>query len=309
MPRAEVMGFEYDDTEAQQPTDKSETTSEEVTVTTEETSEQVEETPVQSEAEIRARASGWVSKEEFVSSGKDASDWVDAHQFNVKGELMDAISTARRENRNLSEKVNKQGKAIKDQAELYRKMMQAQKEDTLESMRRAKAQAITEGDAEAIASYETAIDKLKDIEIEDSTEEEDTTTSDETVQFNEEDLKVMAQWASSPENSWYKTDVITAKVFNAAGDIILQANPDIGINELLAEAKKMTVKELPHKFKSERKPPATVEGTSSQKSTHQKWKLSDLNDEQKEIGRNMADAGGITLDEYIQELGKMGELD
>lgn len=52
-----------------------------------------EQLPQVSEDEAKARSKGWVGKEEWVESGKDADDWVNFNHFNAKGDL---IAQARR---------------------------------------------------------------------------------------------------------------------------------------------------------------------------------------------------------------------
>lgn len=112
-------------------------------------SEQVSQERI--DLEDRARAQGWVPKDEWQGSGK----WRDADEFVERGELFG--------------KIDSQGRALKQTREAlqelqkhYQKVAETEYNRAVKDLRAQKKTALEEGDAERVLELEEEIDQLRD---------------------------------------------------------------------------------------------------------------------------------------------------
>lgn len=108
-----------------------------------------------SDVEEKARGNGWVSKDEWIESGKAEEDWVSAKVFNDRGNMIGQI-------RGLKGQLDEVRKVVSDlsnhNSALHKSILEG-KQKELEAARRT---AIEEGDAEAATSLDEPIAELKE---------------------------------------------------------------------------------------------------------------------------------------------------
>ena len=261
-------------------------------------------------AEEKAVAGGWRPKHEWDG---DAEDFVDAAEFNRRGELMSRISQLGRKLGDSEKTIEKLTAMVAANEKVTQKMIDdqvKQAEDRLKSQRR---EAIRDGDFEAVDGIEEDLDELR------KTKDEVKATAEVSAEADVPDLAAM----SPNQRSWYDfvtgtpwvnqdkelhdnllshaeaylIDNPTAAVGDFMGEVITQANE-------LRGGTKRTKLRGPDDGKSGSRQ------RGSQRAKSSKYSSKDLNSQQRAIAAEFVEDGIIdSLDEYANMMGKEGHLD
>lgn len=249
-------------------------------------SEQVEDTgdagaaPQVNEAETRARAQGWVPKDEWQGDGK----WRDAEAFLDRGELFQKIDAQRREVREL----RKTQEAFNAHIETVRK---AEYNRALATVRAEKKAALESGDPDALIS---ADDKLVALQIETAkiaqADARARQTGNPPVEFD--------QWKS--RNSWYEADDVMKTYADTKG--LEMAHQGMDPEEVLTAVEKLVRSKFPEKFTNpNRNKPGAVEPGAG-KGTSAKGESYSLSDEERGVMNRLVKSGIMTKEQYIADL-------
>lgn len=267
--------------------------------------------------EEEARDKGWVSQEEWVESGHEAGQWVDAPEFLFRGELMDRIKSQTgqirglvdRDNEN-SKKIDELSKALKAMGEHNRKMEEVTYKKALRELRKAQSEATSEGDHELAAEIEERIDDLRSETEETSEEVSEPAQNTPTPAYNSpEDAKVFTAWVE--ENSWFQNDFALRGAAMAVSQTI--DHTGLSSSEYLAEIKKKMVEQFPEKLGKRTRTVAVTEpsadGTENSYKPKSKYTQSDLSDDQRRVMRTLIESGApLSAQEYVDQLAELGEI-
>lgn len=258
--------------------------------------------PTHSDAESRARAGGWVPKEEWQGA---EDEWVDYREFNFRGELMERIQSQTKALKKSDKTVGELKQAIKALGEHNAKIAEMQYDRAMRSLRKEKANAIAEQDSDKIAEIEENIDKLNAAKA-NSKFDFDITEEPTQATPNPEFLN----WQARPENSWYGKDTpMTATADALAVQFAQERSGNYTPRELLEHVDRQLRKEFPHKFggSAGRVSESSAQGASRSRS--KKFSARDLNEEQRAIGRRFVEAGAFKeIQEYVDQLADLGEI-
>lgn len=253
----------------------------------EEVVEPVVEAPVEvNPVEEQAREQGWVSKEEWVESGRDESEWRPAKEFVERGELYKSIHTTKRE--------LKQTQAALDALARHHKMVYEKAyNQALQDLRTQKRMAIREGDLEQLEVVEEQIEKLRE---------------DHAEEKRQLEAQQNAQVGPPPEfqdflnrNPWYLADKALKDEADAIGFIYLNNGGDK--TTLLPHVEKEMRKKFPEKFGVKRAAPNAVAAVNR---TGKKPADSfELSEDERRVMRTFVDNGVMTEAEYVKELKRL----
>lgn len=240
--------------------------------------------------EDKARSSGWVSKEEWESSGKDPDQWVDAGEFVRRAPLFQELKEHKRRNKDLE-------KRLDDVAQYAAKAEEIGRQRALKELDQKRKEAITLGDVEAFEEADNEYQKLQLEKV--APPEPAVKKEDEQPQYPPE----VVEFAKRNER-WFDKDVaMTAyaveqtRRYRMAGD---------EMSEAMSKAEADVKREFAHKFINPKKdqPSAVAQGSGEQRP--QKHGYSSLNSAQRAVFATLKNV--MTLDEYIDGLKKQGEL-
>lgn len=269
--------------------------------------EEPNDEPQLSPAEEKARSQGWVSEDEWVEQGKDADDWVDAKQFVFRGELMQRIQQQSKQLHESTGKIDQLTKALQKMGEMNSKIAEEQYKKALQTLKRQKAEALSDEDHDAVVEIEDQIDEIKEAQKA-LKEESEAPKANETSSIPPE----FTAWIA--ENSWYNTDPVLKSVADTIGSSYAAQNPDLPPAAVLDYVARQVKLEMPHKFGG-RKPQgqAVIEKggrpNSPVRGKKPKYTAKDLDDEQLKIGKTFVDTGALPdIQAYVDQLVEIGEL-
>jgi hypothetical protein len=270
------------------------------------------ETEQPSQAETKARSSGWVNREEWLSQGKTEQDWVPAHQFNVRGELMERISHQSKIIRNLETKQGRLEDALQTLGKHNAKLAEETKKETLEKLYQDRAHAQGEGLYDRVAQTDQMIDEVRNTVIEEDIFKETPTPTQQEV---DPQLKAsFERFRSAPENSWHGQDKAMTATFSAFVEDIYTENPYVPLDKIFQMASNQVQKEFPHKFGNPNRTrrPMVAEpsgdGDTRARGSGRKFTIADLNPEQRQAAETFQRMGTMSVDKYIDQLVQFGEL-
>lgn len=182
-----------------------------------------------SESEVKARAQGWVPKEEF--RGNEAA-WVSAEDFVIRGEQINPI--LRKNNERIQKELDTTKKQMEELRAATEEFKQFQKEafdrkldkykEELADLRELKKKAITEGDGELVVEIDDKIDAVKDAKASAEAKNVADAKKKEEPKAQTDSPETLA-WVD--KNSWYKTDTMMQRATNAIAEGIRAMNPTI----------------------------------------------------------------------------------
>lgn len=212
--------------------------------------------------EIKARTDGWVSKEEWVASGKPADQWVTASEFNFRGNLMGQIHRANKENETLRKQVHNLLDDFKVLKSFQREQIsQADKLSNEQKLRDLRVQLAEARDEEDYAKIEELEDAILSHKVEErlgalTPKEDETTTAQEDDADDAEEIvdpieafkeqnpeeyskfeRIMNKWTEA--NSWYSTDPVLTKYAEQVHATLLEDSPMRGMDDAVAILKKV----------------------------------------------------------------------
>ena len=307
MPADDIFVAQYDDI----PPPKEEPKKDEV----------VDEEITPSPAEEKAREGGWVPRAEWVKQDKDPDDWVDAGEFNRRGELMARISSQSTQLRALQKSINElQGdrndlsKALKALGEHNAKLAEAEYKKAVRDLRSQRAAAIRDGEDDHVAVLEEQMEELEEARRElkeDRTPEKD---SDKPRRVDpDETTEYFKEWVAKPENEWYSKDLALRGAADAIGVDLYNNKGITDLQELFAEVEKQVKESFPEKFKKTSRRPVAgrvaepdPNGNRSTRVPRSKFTAADLTDEERQIANTYVREGALaSVQEYVDQLAEI----
>ena len=110
-------------------------------------------------AEAKASKSGWRPKEDWKG---DEDEWVDAKEFNYRGDLMGRISEQSSILNNFKNQIAERDKTIQDLVDHHKSMSDREYKKALKSLQSSKVEAIDDGDGASVVEIDNEIDELKE---------------------------------------------------------------------------------------------------------------------------------------------------
>jgi hypothetical protein len=155
-------------------------------------------------AESKARADGWVPQSDFQG---EPEEWVDAKEYNFRGELMARISKQSKLLKKQEKKMAKTDEVIAELRDHQANISQIEYNRALDSLRAEKATAVEEGNQ----TYVDAVDE-RITEIKDAKKEQDERAA--APQGEGEPDPAVNEWLADPKNSWFHTNAQAQRYAN-----------------------------------------------------------------------------------------------
>lgn len=255
--------------------------------------------------EEKARLSGWVPEGEWQG---DPSDWVDAHHFNIRGELMDRISSQTRQIKESQKKNAVLEAAVRELGEHNKRISDIQYKRAVETLKAQKIEALRSGDTESVVSIDDNLQELKEAR---AAVEKTTVLPAPVTEVASPELAIEFQkWTADSANEWYMTDPVLRGAANAIGDQLLSGGTDP--HDVFKAITKRIKEEFPHKFGGTKRAAPAVddapEGTTTDtKRSRSKYSSKDLTDGEREIGKKFVELGVFkNMQEYVEQFAAGG---
>jgi len=230
------------------------------------TQEQTQDTQP-SEVETKARAQGWVPKEEF--RGNEAA-WVTAEEFVVRGEQINPI--LRKNNERIQRELDKTKEQMEElraateefkkfQKEAFDRKVEKYKEE-IADLREAKKAAITSGDGDLVVAIDEKIDAVKESQAKAKAEQEAAAKPEGKKEEPKTTPPEVEAWVE--KNEWFKTDLSMQRITNALASGIREFYPSLKGEEFFAELDRQLAEYFPpEKLGKKAKARNPVEGAKS----------------------------------------------
>jgi hypothetical protein len=260
------------------------------------TEKPAEAAPEVSEIEERARAQGWVPKEEWDG---DPAAWRPATVFVDRGELLGKIKSQSSEMRELKGMVNYL-------AEQNRKLYEAGYQRAISELEAARDQAVEAGDTRAVRDLDkqirehekAAAEAAKPVKVRESTN-----TAEELYR---DFIKT---------NQWYEKDEVMQDWANGAAVKFKTKNPNASDQEVYGHLSDAARQKFPDRFKRAGAPnPESSSnragGSPSKKDGNSDFDrlLSSLSEDEAQIARNLVKRGHVTKEEFMESIKLVGGL-
>lgn len=274
-----------------------------------EESNQNEGTPIPGEsspAEARASGNGWVPLVEWEEQGKDPEDWVDAPEFNVRGELMGRIQGMGRKLSAYEKEIAELRDRQKKHAEVTRDMVEQTYKKALADLQRQRREAMEVGDYDAVDDLDERRDEIKAKAKE--LDEVQEAAPEPNAPAQGPDLTKM----HPIERTFF--DIINSDPALAAdverrtelgryADEVWMSNPEISTLEF---AKRLDAKLNPPR---ERVPGPAGKSERRPSRPKSKYSMADLDDMEKQFAQTFVDTGAYeSVQDYIDDAAKSGSL-
>lgn len=244
------------------------------------------ETPEIPEHEKEARSSGWCPKEEWRG---DPNKWVPADEFVRRGRLFDEIHTLKNELKSVKD-------GAKQLLEHNKKIEQATREKVLAELKAQRREAIESGDVDAVDQLDNRIqEQMKQPEEPEQEAEAPQNNIPEPI----------VQWAKV--NPWFEKDQEMAEfmVFKQNQYLARGETVESALDKATADVKRT----FAQKFENpNRDAPNRVDAAPKERGTKKSVTEGDLNEAQRKAFRAISRATGMTLNEYVEDLKKLGEI-
>lgn len=233
--------------------------------------------PVQQEA----LGQGWVPKEDFDG---DPEKWVDAGEFLRRGELFRKIESQSKELKDVK-------RALNELAKHNSRIREIEYKNALESLKKEKKVALSEGDADRVVDLDEKIDLVKDQQRQFQTQQVQEVVPPEVH-------PELRNWMN--KNGWYEANRSMRGWADARG--VELAEQGKTPNQVLEQLEKEVKTVFKDQFRNpNREKPSAVEGAVNRpgKSLEADLELSDV---EKTVMKTLVDGGHITKDEYLKQL-------
>jgi hypothetical protein len=250
-----------------------------------------------SDTEKRARAMGWVPKEDFRG---DEDRWVDSDTFLDRGEnimpiLKERLTKFEQNNTALTDKLDKATKQLETFVTHHKQTYKRAYDNAFRDLDAKQREAVSAADTDAYDQLQQEKEDLQK-EVEDMREQQAPAAAPESPAYG--------RWLD--ENSWYKTDTDRQLFVDALG-ANLQANQTYKTDEeFYAELTRRTKEAFPGRFENvQQVKPAAVEGggggvDADLTGAGKKW--ADVPPEAKEIYlENFSDIPNFGKEEYAKD--------
>ncbi len=261
--------------------------------------EEKEEQPAVGDSIVNEIATswGWKPKDEFYGN---PDRWVDAKTF-IENERL--ISTTRHDKgKKLELDIRDLTKMMKNMKSHQEKVRKADIDNLTEKLTEKKNQLIAEGDVEGVGKIDEQLGKVSDMANEEADD-----SDDETPKLS----PLYTEWVE--KNDWYGKDVqlsnLADKIAEDYKELPLDKMLKLVDKEIARETDKRKINKESLKTKdAPGKDVATVAGGAHNTKIKKKYTFSDLSFEQKKICENYENIGLYKRQEFVDELGKIGEL-
>lgn len=231
------------------------------------------------EAEVAARAQGWVPKDEWTGEGK----WRDAESFLDRGELFSKIDAQRHELKSLR-------KAQVDFAAHLETVRKTEFDRALASLRAEKKDALVDGDADAVIRVDEKIAEIR---------EQARAVKVEQNQVANEPHPEFVAWAN--KNPWYTSSDAMRTYADVEGFKLAQRG--VPPEQVLKEVEALVRKEFPQRFTNpNRERTSGVEGGTGKGAPTSGKESYQLSDEQRTVMNRLVKSGALTKEQYIADL-------
>lgn len=232
------------------------------------------------ESEVRARAQGWVPKDEWNGEGK----WRTADEYNDRGELFAKIDRQRRE----VDSLRKTQQAFQTHLETVRR---TEYQKALVTLREEKRDALRDGDADAVIAAEDKMNALSEQRrVEQIQAQQAAVVQEPHANF--------VEWQS--RNQWYGPHNLAMADFADAEGRRLTAQGSLSPDQILKEVETRVRKEFPQKFVNpNREKPGAVESSSRGTPKAESYPLTDM---ERRIMNQLVSAKVLTKEQYIADL-------
>lgn len=260
--------------------------------------------------ELLAMEMGWRPDGPDPDSGRE---FVSAEQFIRRGG--DIQRTMQKQIESLKQTVEQSNQAMVALREHQQKLMQAeagkidQQIDDLETQLDA---AIEDADIAKSKKLRTQIDNLKQQKF---SSEPAQTPQRQPSQQPAQTQTAPAQPNLSPaaqtwlqENPWYGTDDIMTQYADAQSDRFRGLPEARYFSELTKAVQTMFPDRFPRQHRQSSVEPPATQGGNRRTNQQKKFTLKDLTDDQRRLARYYEKQGVMKVDQYIQELVRIGEL-
>lgn len=266
----------------------------------------VVESPKSNPEEVKARSFGWVPKEDWVDSGKDAEDWKPARQFNKDSELYGKINRQSQENVALKSKLNDVEKALQTLSEHHVKVAQQERDKVLRELKKQKVEALREDDLEVVVEIDEKIAEIKQ-------EVKEEARQPQSPNVN----PVIDQWLKNPDNNWYHEDFDLRDEADRYFEFLTKTKKASSLEDALRMTEQRMKSKHPDKFgeapvqvetpKRVNKVIEQDDSVSPRKSSPQKkYTLRNLNESDRIVVKHSAKAAGVSEQEYVDILAAQG---
>ena len=246
-----------------------------------------------------ARAQGWVPQEEWDG---DPTQWRDAQVFLERGEYFKTMGTQRKQ-------IDKLNAMVEKMADIQASTREDERQRVLKELSQQKYAAMEEGEFNKVVDIDSEMEKIRSAPL----------TSVPDVQGQTEDKYTQDKIADYIDNnSWYRTNSDMRQYADSIAVGFRNNNPTTTIDDVLEYTDKEIKIRYPEQFGKQvpsASPVASTRRTTkpSPNGTNKKKTLDDLpassRDMYAQIGQSFVDAGAVdSIDEYIAELDKIGEL-
>lgn len=229
----------------------------------------------------KATEMGWRPQEEWDGAPED---FIDAKEFVRRQPLFDKIS-------GLSKTVKQLEQALDAFKVHHSRVKETEYNRALEQLKKARRQAIADGEAEQALQLE---DKIEDIEGQKQAFEEELRKQPSTSPD-----PAFTSWMNS--NPWYQKDRAMTAFADKLGIELKQSG--MSNAEILAEVTKEVKEEFKHKFKNpKRDAPSAVEGGARKAvKTASETDTSGMSEQDIQIMNRIVRSGAMTKEEYLKE--------
>ena len=237
----------------------------------------------QQAVEAQAKNLGWVPKDEFRG---DPGQWKSAEDVVKHGE--DTLPILRENLKRLHQKLDDQGRVIKDFAEHHKKTEERSYQRALKKQKEERLAAVDKGDTEA---FEKIDKKIEDLE------------QDKPAAGGKKPATGFQSW--SEENQWYGDDIDMTMYADQVGSFLADKKPDWAPDKVFAEVAKKVKAKFPAYFTNTRRGQASAvesgAGGAPMDSGGPGKKYSDLPPEAKKACDDFVREGLLKRDDYVKD--------
>lgn len=261
--------------------------------------------PQLTQAELRASGNGWQPKEDWIASGGDPDQWIDAVRFNERGEFMGKIHSQNVE-------IGKMKKAMKELTNLYNQAAERAEERIKNQLLAEKAAAMEEQDFQKVVEVDEQIKEHDKKVGKPVIEYEDEEEASETPPYQE----YYENWVGQPQNAWYSQDADAAETAQLAAVKYVKRNPGASPEKVFqhmeAQARRLHPEVFVNPNKGKAQEVSNPSGSPSNGGNEVPGGaelLTQLSAEQKQVGKTLIDGGAFkNMQEYAVSLKENGLL-
>jgi hypothetical protein len=245
--------------------------------------QQVEQKPALTAIEQQAQAQGWVPKDEWDG---DPEQWRPAKEFVDRGELFKKIDE---QNRTIKEFK----RTLDEFSQHHKKVRETEYKRALDDLKKAKKEALLEGDADAVVDLDDKIALVREAQ-------QEPVQQRQAPQVDAQQNVVFQAWVG--RNGWYQSNPAMRAYADRVGND-LGAQGGMSATDLLSRVEHEVKKQFAEKFNNpNRDKPGAVEGSTNKGSKGKDNFV--LTDDENRAMQRFVKMGAISKEDYIAEIKK-----